>query len=59
MTNQSPVEIFVLFEAEPPTDVRFCGTTYSLYTALEWSDSKPERGAVLLPVDSLCEGETL
>jgi hypothetical protein len=59
MTDISISDIFVLFEVEPPSDVRMCGTAYTLAKALEWSESKPERGACLLPVDSLCEGETL
>lgn len=50
--------IWVLFDTTSG-DVVLCGTTLARKGAVKWSNSRDKRGAVLLPLGGLADGEIL
>lgn len=54
--------VWVLIETheEPDEDaVRICGTYYDRDDAARWSQSRPDRNAIRVPLDGLAKGEVL
>lgn len=51
-------KVWVLFRTDGKGGVVLCGTAYLRSDADRWSDSGEARGAILVPLDGLADGET-
>lgn len=57
MTRPTQTHVWVLFKTDPPDGIILCGTVYERSDADHWSRGSPKKGAILLPLGGLAEGE--